>query len=1203
MSVAGNWARSAAVFNPSGSTVTFNGSSPDLIGSTTFYGLASTIPNQAMTFQAGSTTGVTGFLTIAGTAGNLIDFRSSSPGTRWSLINTGTNTVSFVDTQDSDASWGRTIRAMTGGVDSGNNLNWTFTDAYRYWASAVTSVWNSTNSWSFTSGGSIGASPPASSHTVVFDGADGYVGVSSMNAVVNISTLSITSGYSGTLNTIGSALTISSAIVQTGGTISLGTSVVTLQGDLNLSGGTFQPSQSTTTLSGTKNQSLSSNFRRLGHLLVNKAGGTASLTDGMGLEGHLTVTLGTLDTDGYSISVGSNVLINGGTLTLDNSTMTVTRGWTRSSGSFNRGGSTVTFDGANASNINIGTLPFQNVIFNGSGSVWTLTSALFNNGYTTLTNGTLNTGNSFNVTVGSGIYLNGGTFQTNRSSITVLGNWNKGAGQFHYTGSTVSFTGPSASTLTGSTSFYALTCTTPNQQLFFEDGSLQSVINMFTMAGSAGNPIVLRSVGGSEWDLSITTGQSVSYVDVQDSDASGGATVRAFTGGVDSGSNLNWAFNDRTRYWASAVNAVWNSTNSWSLSSGGTGNAPPPSSTHTVVLDGSNGKVGVSSVNTTVSISTLVVTSGYSGSLNTQGFGVTITSGIFQTGGTINLSSSAVGLTGALNLTGGTFTAGMSTFTLTGSSSQTLTATSGSLANLVLNKTAGTVALGNNLSLNGAFTLTAGTFTTGNPGFQLTVSSDIRQTGGTWTMNGSTISFSQSWARTAGNMNDMTSVLTLLNGNTQTLNLGTTSFYHLTINKSAGGVTLSNNLDIDGDLTLQSGTFTPGSRTIDVAGNWTNSGGTFNGTSSTVTFNSGNVQTISGNTSFDIFRSTQSGNTLRFQNGDTTTVTRILELRNATIESTSAGSAWLFNVSATSRTLLNLSVQDSDASLGVLLISTGSTNVSGNVNWDFGPPNAIAIFTVTQSTQGAALELDWDATGDDASVGTLNNSTFTVQYTTVSAFAFGSSWSPTTALPANVYRVTIATNSVTAGSGQGQRLTGLISGGTTYLRIWTLDDADLYSPLSIGATNWAMNALYSLSQSGTEILLGSLTAGTTVVHSSSITVTNIGNIDTTYQVSLTTPATWVPTISGAGADQFRLTGVFKNTLPVSSDFSVSDDVITGSTVTATANTFAVNTDGSTVKGISVPPGESRGLWFRIEMPPASSTEAEQTIRINVTAGP
>ena len=55
------------------------------------------------------------------------------------------------------------------------------------------------------------------------------------------------------------------------------------------------------------------------------------------------------------------------------------------------------------------------------------------------------------------------------------------------------------------------------------------------------------------------------------------------------------------------------------------------------------------------------------------------------------------------------------------------------------------------------------------------------------------------------------------------------------------------------------------------------------------------------------------------------------------------------------------------------------------------------------------------ATGDDGVTGVLNNSSFTVQYTSVAAWAQGSGWDPNGSVPDFVYTVQIATDGVSPG--------------------------------------------------------------------------------------------------------------------------------------------------------------------------------------------
>jgi len=78
--------------------------------------------------------------------------------------------------------------------------------------------------------------------------------------------------------------------------------------------------------------------------------------------------------------------------------------------------------------------------------------------------------------------------------------------------------------------------------LTFEDGTTQTVIGDLWISRAT-----LRSTSpGSAWylTLDLTTGTQslIERVDVQDSDASGGQTIDAGVGSVDSDRNVNWQF-------------------------------------------------------------------------------------------------------------------------------------------------------------------------------------------------------------------------------------------------------------------------------------------------------------------------------------------------------------------------------------------------------------------------------------------------------------------------------------------------------------------------------------------------------------------------------------------------------------------------------------------------------------------------------------
>ena len=169
MTLAGNWSRNgSAVFNAGTSTVTFvgaAGSTSTLTGSTTFYNLVVNTPAKWINFTAGSTTTVSNLLNLTGTSGNLVGVRSTTPGQYSFLVNTGTNTVTFVDAEDNNASGGLMIRAGTNSHDSGNNVNWSFGEVApisptitAVFASSMTAAWTDVN---YNTGYSLEASTGA----------------------------------------------------------------------------------------------------------------------------------------------------------------------------------------------------------------------------------------------------------------------------------------------------------------------------------------------------------------------------------------------------------------------------------------------------------------------------------------------------------------------------------------------------------------------------------------------------------------------------------------------------------------------------------------------------------------------------------------------------------------------------------------------------------------------------------------------------------------------------------------------------------------------------------------------------------------------------------------------------------------------------------------------------------------------------------
>ena len=230
------------------------------------------------------------------------------------------------------------------------------------------------------------------------------------------------------------------------------------------------------------------------------------------------------------------------------------------------------------------------ITFDGVGGTWQLQDAmtLGSTRTATLTNGTLDlfgktftVGTRFTTATGTkNITFNGGTLVCPDANTTSFNNASPtgftttaGTGTgiismtaataktFSGNGSTYNCTlnqgGAGTLTITGANTFNDITETVPTANQITFPASTTTTVNNFTLSGTAGNLVSIRSsTPGTRFTLSKSSGAvSVSYVDIQDSNATGGATWQATTtnGNVDSGNNLGWSFISGTYVDASAA--------------------------------------------------------------------------------------------------------------------------------------------------------------------------------------------------------------------------------------------------------------------------------------------------------------------------------------------------------------------------------------------------------------------------------------------------------------------------------------------------------------------------------------------------------------------------------------------------------------------------------------------------------------------------
>ena len=547
-----------------------------------------------------------------------------------------------MDAKDSDARLGIPMNATTNDVNSGNDKNWNFggVGILRHWVGTLSSNWNNAQNWDT----SIPCKPQDSD-----DMPTGTPNMPVLAGTGHISTLTVESGAS--RSHVGNALTISSFTVG-GNFILVGTETIS-RPPVILVG------SSVTYISNGASLILSSWTYR--NLVINGSGGVFVVSGGsVTVNENLTLTAGTLDDSAnFAIGVSSN--------------------WVNNGGVFTAGLSTVTFNAATAGHtIQSNGSAFGNVFFNGSGAVWTLQDALTVNSTMTLNAGTLNTGSSQSVAIGSNWTNNGGAFIANQSTISFIGN----AAQIFKEPTTtfnVFIDSNNAGTVTFPSSFtanafYMNAAGVGPENVFFTAGSTYT-ITALTMTGASGKGITFRSTQTNHlWYLNNTGTSFGSYVNAKDSNAQLGNLINASTNGTDAGNNTNWNLGGAGVLKTWQGNPIIGSNTNWMNGENWDTGIPAPQDSALIPLVSH-----LPTLSAAVSLSTLTINAGSMVTL--AGNGVSLSS--FTNAG-------IVALLGIENVTSAPNNLAGSTVTYIATSGSSLVFSSWTYSNLIINGTGGT---------------------------------------------------------------------------------------------------------------------------------------------------------------------------------------------------------------------------------------------------------------------------------------------------------------------------------------------------------------------------------------------------------------------------------------------------------------------------------------------------------------------------------
>jgi hypothetical protein len=221
--------------------------------------------------------------------------------------------------------------------------------ANRYWVSILGGNWNSTTSWSASSGGLPGASAPVAGDAAIFDGGSFLslrVGKCTITAPVNAASIEIDAKYTGTIIQGANSITVSGTAALGGGNFTGGTANITVVGTFTLSATDFTSTSATLelngdaaftggsfihnsgrvkfngaasqTISGTSPQFYILEFVGTGHAYTLSSAGNIGVVNSLALSGSSSYTLasGALDVSG-DIALTNTSTSDGGTTTIN----------------------------------------------------------------------------------------------------------------------------------------------------------------------------------------------------------------------------------------------------------------------------------------------------------------------------------------------------------------------------------------------------------------------------------------------------------------------------------------------------------------------------------------------------------------------------------------------------------------------------------------------------------------------------------------------------------------------------------------------------------------------------------------------------------------------------------------------------------------------------------------------------------------------
>ncbi|MCR4315761.1 MAG: hypothetical protein NUW37_05345 [Planctomycetes bacterium] len=509
-----------------------------IAGNTTFGNLSCASPGKQLTFTAGSNQTVTGLLALTGNTAEQVVLRSSSDSSAYTITDSGTESVSYVDVKDSTAA--NSIDATVGGLDSGGNTNWIF-GTPGLWTGATNSDWNDESNWDNYYVPSAGAS------ATIPAGASNYP---VLTASPDFTPGNVTIDAGGGLVTVNSGVTFAvDGNIAIDGTLTMnGTSTLTVGGNFAKTG-TFNAGSGTVTFgipTGAGTTVTSQVAASADDAEQNVSTGAMSLTSDLEL--------------GYDGANAQYVGMRFPAFAVPNDAIILDAYITFYADETGSSATNLTFVGEAADNSSVFTTTASNI----SSRVQTTASVAWSSVPSwTAVDGTHNSPDMTDVV--QEVISRPGWASGNALTIIASGTGTRTARSYNDSATkapklTVTYVTSSASIVSGNTTFNNLSCVTPGKQLTFTAGTTQTIGGALTLTGSVSKDVTLRSSSdGSVWNINDAGTEDVTYVDVKDSTATN--SIFADTS-EDSGNNTNWLF-DLSKTWDGSAGSDWNDGANW----------------------------------------------------------------------------------------------------------------------------------------------------------------------------------------------------------------------------------------------------------------------------------------------------------------------------------------------------------------------------------------------------------------------------------------------------------------------------------------------------------------------------------------------------------------------------------------------------------------------------------------------------------------